>query len=119
MKYFIVLAIAVVLIHVADCVDFSDDIFYDDPIEDRAISEDEEEYEKPKYHLKDAPTLFVKFIHEYKKKYKDEKDYNKRYEAFVKNLKDIIENNKSGGGSVSEINSFADYDEDELSKLIG
>lgn len=119
MKCFVVFGIALILFNVVDCVDFTDDILYDDIIEERAAISEEELYEKPKYDLKDAPSLFDKFVIDFRKIYLDEKDQNKHYKAFKKNLKEIIENNKSGGGSVSDINSFADYSDDELAKLSG
>lgn len=121
MKSFIVFIVVLVLLNVVNCVEFKEyDLLYDDPIEERDTSvEIEEVYVRPKYHIKDAQTLFVKFVSDFKKKYKDEDDSNKHYATFVKNLKEIIVNNKNGGGSVSDINSFADYDDEELSKFIG
>ncbi|KOB66697.1 BCP inhibitor [Operophtera brumata] len=119
MKYFIVFAVALALVN---CVEYKEediiDSYDDEPVEDRAMCEDDD-YEKPTYDIKDAPTLFYKFITDFKKQYKDENEYNTRYGFFYENLKEIIENNKGAGGSTSDINSFADYSDAELAKLTG
>lgn len=112
MNYIIVL---VVLISVVNCVEYKED---DVEYTEIDAGDDDGDYEKPNYSLKDAPVLFQKFMHEYKKTYETDEIHNKRYDAFVKNLKEIIENNGKGG-SVSDINAFADYFDDELAKLTG
>jgi hypothetical protein len=67
---------------------------------------------KPYYDEKDAPELFRKFIEDFNKQYKDEEEYNKRYQNFVKNLKDINKLNTEEDATF-DINMFADLGEGE------
>lgn len=76
--------------------------------------EDEKAFnERPQYDLNNAPELFFKFIQDYNKQYKDEKDYNKHYDNFVKNLEEIISLNKESRDASFDINMFADMGEDD------
>ncbi|KAJ8730049.1 hypothetical protein PYW07_017087 [Mythimna separata] len=90
MKFLITIALTLALIQLSksqdDYGDYGDDaeLFSYDEAEDRIDDEP-----KPHYDLKDAPKLFKKFIKDYKKVYKNEKDYNVHYRSFVENLKEI------------------------------
>lgn len=120
MKYFIVFAIALTAFNAVNSMEYTEDdndSYDDEPIEERATSA-EDDYEKPMYDIKDAQALFLKFISDFSKHYKDEDAFNKGFGFFRKNLAEIIENNKKGG-SVSDINSFADYSDEQLAKLTG
>lgn len=66
-------------------------------------------YEKPVYDLKYAPELFVKFIQDYNRHYKDTYALLYHYEAFKNSLRDINENNSNPSSATFEINRFTDY----------
>lgn len=69
------------------------------------------------YNIQDAPQLFEKFIKDFNKQYKDDEEYQRRYGNFVKTLKNINEVNSMKRSFVSDINSFADWDEAERAVL--
>ncbi|CAH3835307.1 unnamed protein product [Pieris brassicae] len=71
----------------------------------------EEESKKPIiYDLKDSKRLFEKYIKDFNKSYKDDKEYKEHYENFVDNLKFINQVNSSGKSSVAGLNSLSDRD---------
>ncbi|KAF9424116.1 hypothetical protein HW555_000825 [Spodoptera exigua] len=91
--------------------DYGDDgdLFGYDPVEDRI-----DDSPKPIYKLSDAPKLFKKFIKDFNKKYKDDKDYQKHYNNFVENLKEINRiNSDKEYSSTSDINIFTDFSLEE------
>lgn len=119
MKSFILVLIAAILFDFVNAVEFDEEDVYDDDdvYEKSAIGKEAaEEAVRPQYNINDAPQLFAEFIKTYNKQYKSEKEHNERYANFVTNLEEIIANNKEGRGSVSDINMFADYSDDELAK---
>lgn len=75
--------------------------------------EEDENQEVKIYNLSDAPELFKKFIADYNKTYKNDEEYYKRYNIFVKNLEVINKLNSEGGSASYDINQFADRDDDE------
>lgn len=82
--------------------------------DDKRLADDTYADDKPSYDLKDAPKLFLKFIKDYNKQYKNKADFNKHYENFVSNLEYIIQSNKENKDSVADINMFADLSEEEV-----
>ncbi|KAI5651728.1 cathepsin propeptide inhibitor domain (I29) domain-containing protein [Phthorimaea operculella] len=64
---------------------------------------------KPQYSLKKSKILFNKFVKKYKRHYVNKHEENERYEVFVDNLKQMIEENKKlKQGPYLEIGPFSD-----------
>lgn len=103
--------------------EYEDDFDYDQfKIVDQSQPniESKSNYKVPAYDLSKAPELFQKFITDYNKNYKDNEDYNRHYQQFVKNLEEINKLNANGDGSASfDINMFADLNEEELKVYTG
>lgn len=75
--------------------------------------DDDENSEVKIYNLNDAPKLFRKFMEDYRKTYRNEMEYNKRYKIFVNNLDIINKLNLEGGTASYDINQFADMEDVE------
>ncbi|VVC93063.1 unnamed protein product [Leptidea sinapis] len=72
----------------------------------------------PHYDIREAPILFEKFKKDYNRHYASEYDEKIHYEAFVKQLKKIIQDN-SRGRYIADINKFADYTDEEFNHMNG
>ena len=124
MKYFITIALTIALIQLTNSLDddssefnYGDDagLFSYDEVEDRI-----DDSPKPIYNLKDAPKLFAKFVKDFAKKYKDDKDQKKHYKNFVENLKEINKiNSDKEFSSTADINLFTDFSTEERQQLLG
>lgn len=66
------------------------------------------------YDLRDAPYLFLKFVREYDRQYKDAEDVLLHAAAFVTTLDKINKQNELNPDATFDINKFADNTEEEL-----
>lgn len=125
MKYFIIITLTIALVQWTNCQGESDESLYDYGDDARGFDDSlddssEEEHDKPIYNLKDAANLFKKYVIDYNKKYKNEKDYEKHYQNFVKNLKEINRlNSNKEYSSTSDINLFTDLSPQERLLFLG
>lgn len=73
----------------------------------------------PQYDLKDAPNLFLKFMKDYNREYKNSEEVIKRYAVFLSHLKEINAKNKQMGETATfGINQFADVTDEEFQKTL-
>lgn len=73
------------------------------------VVDDTEEYQEiVLYNIDDAPKLFKKFIKDYKKVYKDDKEYNDRLKFFIENLEYLNRVTLEAGRNILPMNEFAD-----------
>lgn len=74
----------------------------------------------PHYDEKKAPELFMKFINDYNRSYKNDQDLMTHYEAFKHALHEINRLNQlTNIGAVFDINHFSDYTYNEIKDLLG
>ncbi|KPI94098.1 Viral cathepsin [Papilio xuthus] len=72
---------------------------------------------KPRYEEKDAGNLFLKFVSDYNKSYKNYADWLEHYEAFVQNLLWINYLNAIQDTVVYDINSMSDQTAEESRRM--
>lgn len=71
-------------------------------------------YQTPYYSLKDAPSLFDKFVKDFNKVYKNKEDRRTHFEQFKKNLGKINDFvNGKNFSSIEGIDQFTDMNEKE------
>lgn len=93
---------------------------YEDFVNTKDTLDAENDTRKPVYKLEDAPKLFEKFINDYGKKYKDNKDRAMHYRTFVQTLRHLNKlDREMEFSSPVEINIFADLTPDERYLYLG
>ncbi|CAB3229994.1 unnamed protein product [Arctia plantaginis] len=93
---------------------------YEDFVNINDASNVEEDTRKQMYKLEEAPKLFKKFINDYGKKYKDNKDRAKHYKTFLQTLKHLNKIDREMEFSTAlQINIFADLTPDERYLYLG
>lgn len=66
------------------------------------------------YDVRDAPFLFLKFVRDYNRQYKDTKDVIEHQTAFVTNLLLLNEANAKNPHATYDINNFSDFTDEEM-----
>lgn len=69
------------------------------------------------YNLAQAPSLYDEFIKKYGRDFRTNKEKNLRYNAFLKTLKTVNNNNAQSGSQKLKVNKYADYTDEERVKL--
>ncbi|KAL0841337.1 hypothetical protein ABMA28_015049 [Loxostege sticticalis] len=75
--------------------------------------------QKPHYDLRDTPFLFLKFVRDHGREYKDSEDVLIHFAAFVTSLVRINKSNELSASAIFDITDFADYTKAEFSKILG
>ncbi|KAL0811326.1 hypothetical protein ABMA28_009740 [Loxostege sticticalis] len=71
------------------------------------------------FDLRDTPYLFLKFVKEYDRAYKNTEDIYVHFAAFTTRLADINKKNMESSSATFGINKFTDYTDEELNKILG